>query len=115
QYTTARAHFEQSLALFREMDDRRSIALALANLATVASNEGDYVLACDYHRETLPLFREQRVWQDLAIGLNNLADTLLRMGEAGQVPPLLVESLALCREIGSRSDMLHCLYNCMSL
>ena len=56
-YATARARFETSLALWREIGDKRGIATALNDLGWVAWRQGDYTVARALSEESLALWR----------------------------------------------------------
>jgi serine/threonine protein kinase/predicted ATPase len=65
--------FEQSLALLRELGDRRTIGFMLNNLGVIAHLQGDYELAVGRYEEALGIFREigERTWELPTLG--NLA------------------------------------------
>jgi serine/threonine protein kinase/predicted ATPase len=65
--------FEQSLALLRELGDRRAIGFMLNNLGVIAHLQGDYELAVGRYEEALAIFREigERTWELPTLG--NLA------------------------------------------
>ena len=54
-YPSARAMSEESLAIQRELGDRRGIADSLNNLAIVASDQGDYATARASYEESLAI------------------------------------------------------------
>ncbi len=57
-FVTARAIYEESLALRRELGDRQGVATSLINLGSVAQKQGDFAAAHRMHAESLTLFRE---------------------------------------------------------
>ena len=57
-FVTARAIYEESLALRRELSDRQGVATSLINLGSVAQKQGDFAAAHRRHAESLTLFRE---------------------------------------------------------
>lgn len=72
-YALAANYFEQSLAMYRTLGDRRGIALALNNLGVVAHFEGDYHRTSLLHEESLELF--SALGDEQGVGL-----TLLTLG-----------------------------------
>src|SRR5262249_31015865 len=72
-YPAARALLEQSLALSRTLNDRRSVALVLNNLGGVALEQGDYAAARRRYEESLVLLRELGERPIVAGVLGNLA------------------------------------------
>ena len=56
----ARTTYEQSLAIFRELDERWGIAGTLADLGRLASEQENYPRANSMYRESMKLFQELR-------------------------------------------------------
>jgi tetratricopeptide (TPR) repeat protein len=54
----ARRLYEQSLAIFRELDDRWGIAGTLADLGGLAREQGNYSAAHSLYRESIKIFHE---------------------------------------------------------
>jgi tetratricopeptide (TPR) repeat protein len=87
---------QESLHLYRELNDQRGVALALHRLARIASSRGDASAAISLYEASLVISRTigDRVQQ----GLSQTALTSLRFADATTYPPmysLLEESLAL--------------------
>jgi tetratricopeptide (TPR) repeat protein len=49
---------EESLELFRALEDRAGIATVLSNLGEVAEEEGEYGKAAAFYQESLDLYRD---------------------------------------------------------
>ena len=74
QYAQATACWAESLALWRELGDKRGAAAALAELARAARAQGDDAEAREFQRESRAMRREsgdrqvtadwQSVWRD---------------------------------------------------
>jgi hypothetical protein len=99
---------EESLALFRELGDKRSIAISLNNLGTVAQEQEDYDTARTSFKESLALCREVGdkvgIISSLA-GLGGLAViTRVRGVEGGTM--LLGAVEALSRSMGGVLDVI---------
>ena len=54
----ARALFEESLALERELDNKRGVSISLNNLGNLAIEQGDAATAQAHYRECLALCKE---------------------------------------------------------
>jgi predicted ATPase/transcriptional regulator with XRE-family HTH domain len=99
-YGRAAALFTGSLALRRELGDRRGSARMLSNLGVVAYEQGEYGQAAALHEEALALCRELGDKRGLALALGNLGLVVMEQGEYGRAAALQEESLALDRELG---------------
>jgi uncharacterized protein HemY len=77
-YPRARSLFEESLALCREMNNRRRIAYELRNLGHVARFEQDFTSARAYYVESLTHYRDL----DAKPGIANLLDAFARLATA---------------------------------
>jgi predicted ATPase len=101
-YVKSQALYEQSLALRRNVGDKRGIAASLNNLGTVAQSQQDRATAQRFYEEALALFRELGDQLYLARLLNNLG---VMAQEAGDYEPAYTyheESLALRRALGDQ-------------
>jgi tetratricopeptide (TPR) repeat protein len=93
-------YYGRSLALHRELDDRRSIALTLHNLGEIASKQDDPKKAEDLYKESLQMAREiDDRWLTVQIlpGLGSLF--ALRGHQEGGLT-VLAAADAIRREIG---------------
>ena len=79
---TARSLYEESLALSRELGDKKGMASSLGNLAIIAHQQGASDVAGAFQEESLALRRELGDKQDIASSLNNLG---LMSQEAGKL------------------------------
>jgi predicted ATPase/class 3 adenylate cyclase len=102
-YARAVALSEESLALFRGLDDKQGSGWALSVLAGVASDQGDYARAVALAEESLALQRAVGSKRAVAFSLRKLADGVYDQGDYGRAAVLCAESLALCQELGDRS------------
>ena len=96
---------QQSLVLFRELGDRRGIALALDRLGMAAWRRGDFAKARVLMEEDLALFRDvgdrDRVaWSLFTLGLLNT-----KQGEYIGACALFEKSLTLFRQLGNKRGM----------
>ena len=99
-YATARALHQESLALYRELDDQSGIANALENLGLVASQQGDYPAAHVLHAQSLSIRRTLGAEWDIAGSLSNLGLIARNQGDYDRARTLYSESLALLTAVG---------------
>jgi predicted ATPase/DNA-binding CsgD family transcriptional regulator len=99
-YTRARTLAEESLALSRELAERKQTGYALYILGRLARIEGNYGGAVTFFEESLALFRELGQQDDIALVLSDLGLTVLNLGEDVRATALCEESLAISRELG---------------
>ena len=99
-YTAARTLAEESLALSRELAERKQTGYALYTLGRLARIEGNYAGAAALFEESLSLFRELGQQHDIALVLSGLGLTVLYLGEDERATALCEESLAISRELG---------------
>lgn len=98
-YGAARAWFEESLPLFRELDDRKGIANTLSGLSLVANKMGDDVVARPLLEESLRLFREVADIRNVANSLCNLGVLDCTCGDSAAAQPRFDEALRLFTEL----------------
>ena len=101
-YDQGEALAQESLALFRKLEDRRGIALSLDRLGMASWRRGDFPAARVLLEEDLPLFKEigdkDRVaWSLFTLGLLNN-----KQGEYSRADTLFEESLTLFRALGNK-------------
>jgi predicted ATPase len=104
-YAQALVLCRQSLALFRGINDKRGMALALDELGFVAQQQGDYERARALHEESLDLFRELEEKLGIAEALNLLGRVARDQGDYPRAATLYQESLVLFRELGDRGNI----------
>jgi hypothetical protein len=101
EYGRAQALLDESLALYRERDERRGIGRLLANQAMLALRGGDAARAASLCRESLALYRELGdLW---AIGhyLPILAAAVFNQGDATRAARLFGAAAALRERLGT--------------
>lgn len=104
-FEVARAAWEESLDLFRELGDATGIARSLGELGSVAVGEGDYGRAASFYEESAALFRSAGDTMRLASVLGNLGAIANIQGNYERGRPLCEEALALHREVGATDDV----------
>jgi non-specific serine/threonine protein kinase len=103
--------YEASLALYRELDDKRAIAEALNDLAMTLAEQRDYARAAALHEESLALCRELDERRGSAVALTNLGRVMNDRGEYARAVALHEEALALFRELGDTANIAYVLEN----
>jgi non-specific serine/threonine protein kinase len=100
EYAVAIERYEQALALRREAQDPRGIAIALNNLGVAAKDQSDYGRARAFLEESLAIKREQGEQRGIAVTLNNLGLTAKAQGDFAGAARYFDESLDLFRDLG---------------
>ena len=112
-YRVARALCEQSLAIRRELGDRRGIATSLHDLGMVAYERGDYRAARALYEESLAILRELGYRSRIATALESFARLAAAEAQVGRVARLLGAAESLREAIGTplrptqRADYAH--------
>jgi tetratricopeptide (TPR) repeat protein len=101
-YPAARAFYEESLAIFRELGDRSGIAWSLTNLGNVAYEQADYVAGKAMYEQSLAIYREVGDRSGIAAALVNMGTEAGNQGDYPAANALREESLAIHRELGDR-------------
>jgi tetratricopeptide (TPR) repeat protein len=99
QHDTARAHLEQSVALYHEMGHRTVAPVALAWLSWVPYNQGDLGEAKALQQQALREFREADHPIGIARSLAFLGRIALREGDAGVARSLSEEAREMYRRV----------------
>ncbi len=90
----------ESLAISREIGDKRGIASALIKLGNAATEAGDYATAPGFLEEALTIWRDLEDKHGTARALINLGWAALRSGDYQLADERLEEALILSRELG---------------
>jgi len=108
-YERAVALSEGSLAVCRELGDKRGIALSLYPLGNVAWTRGNMAVARTMKEEALALFRELDDKGFVAWSLFSLALLDSSQGEYAKACTLFEESLTIQKELGNKQGIAHSL------
>ena len=101
--------YEESLALARELSDRRAVAAATRDLGRTLHAMGDQRAAARLLEESLALGRESGDKRATAVTLTSLANLARDQGDYGRATALLTESLGLLRALEDRPAVAECL------
>ena len=104
-YSRAEALFEESLALFRQLRDRKGIAYSLGGLGRAAMGKQNYAAARLVTEESLVILREIGDKWAIPFALETLARVAYFQGKGTETYRLLEESVALLRELDAKGDI----------
>jgi predicted ATPase/serine/threonine protein kinase/uncharacterized protein HemY len=90
---------EESLALWREFDDKRKLAEVLGKLGILNEEAGQYSAAGDYHREALALYTELKDKAGLAQIYNSLGNVASYQNDHQGAINYFREALGLRRQL----------------
>jgi predicted ATPase/class 3 adenylate cyclase len=99
-FVAARALLEESLAIRRQLGDRKGIGVAAGNLGMVALDEGNFASARALHEESLAIARELGNRNGVLASLANLGNANYEQGDFATARARFEESLAISRELG---------------
>jgi predicted ATPase/DNA-binding CsgD family transcriptional regulator len=106
---------EESLGLFRELEDKLGTAYALSNAGFAASGQGHRQRAITLNEESVHLFLEVGEKWGAAIQFCFLAVAWRDQGDHGRARRLAERGLALSREVGERQTLCAALYTLATL
>ena len=110
-YNAARTYYNESLAIYRELGDRRGAARPLNGLGLVSWGQGDLATARSFLEESLEIKRELADSSSISIALNNLGLVALSQGDYNTARAYLEESLAIDRELKDQDAIATSLVN----
>jgi len=102
----AKPLLQESLALYRQVEDKRGIARALSGLGHVADDFGQ---ATALHEQSLALLQELNDKSGISDVLLSLGVDAWRQGNYGRATRLLEQGLMLARETGNKWRIAHTL------
>jgi predicted ATPase/class 3 adenylate cyclase len=98
-YSQARALFEESLLIFRQLDDQVNICTLVSDIGKVDYHEGNYQSAKEKHEECLAIARNMDDQTLIAANLLRLGDIARLEGDYQQASDLYEESLEILGEM----------------
>lgn len=110
-YDAARAYYEESLAVYRELGDRRGAARPLNGLGLVSLGQGDFVTARSFLEESLAIKRELAGLSSISIALNNLGLVAHAQGDYTTARAYLEEALDIDRRLKNKDAIATSLVN----
>jgi predicted ATPase/DNA-binding SARP family transcriptional activator len=109
-FGTARAFYEQRLALCERRDDPRGVLEALLALATVAGCEGSLAVARSFYERGLALSQQLGDQAQMAQSLSGLGGVAELEGDYPRASSFFERSVPLAREVGARSCLVWALH-----
>ena len=106
---TAKACFEESGAIARELGLTEDVAVSLSNLGSVAIHEEDYERALELYGASLTISRGVGREDAAALALTSLGYVHLRRGRPHEATALLAEALEISGRLGFRATTISCL------
>jgi DNA-binding SARP family transcriptional activator/Tfp pilus assembly protein PilF len=104
RFETAREHFDQALALFRQIGDLAGEAHTLTNLAALKSRCGDNMAAREGHYRALAVAQRSGDRYATATVYNNVVAAEAALGNLAEADEACRRALAIFQDIGAR----HC-------
>ena len=105
EHAAAEAFLQESLAISRELGDKRGVAVSLNAMASEARNRGDMANAWRLFEESLEVFRELGDPFGIAGTLNNLAGVVKEQRDYPRAQMLYQESQSIFQGLGDRSSI----------
>jgi predicted ATPase/DNA-binding SARP family transcriptional activator len=106
---SAKACFEESGTLARELGLTEDVAVSVSNLAAVATQEGEYERARELFEESLSISRDVGREDAAALALANLGYIHLLSGRPQRAAEALSEGLEISSRLGFRATTISCL------
>jgi predicted ATPase/DNA-binding NarL/FixJ family response regulator len=114
-HRSAELLLEESLGLFRELEDKLGTAYALSNAGFAALGQGQHQRAITLTEEAVDLFLEEGEKWGAAIELGFLAVAWRNQGDHGRAKTLAERGLALSRQVGERQAISTAIYTLATL
>jgi predicted ATPase/RsiW-degrading membrane proteinase PrsW (M82 family) len=111
QYARARQRFEESLAIYRELDDARGAAMCLAQLGWVLATQQEYERAAALSEESVELARRVGDPQIESVAVSGQASGVRQARDYDRARDLHERSLALRRQLGDHRNIANALLN----
>ncbi|MBI5304765.1 MAG: tetratricopeptide repeat protein [Chloroflexi bacterium] len=100
-----KAPLSTGLALYRELDDRRSVANCLRSLGRLFERIGNYVQAVELHRKSVDICRALGAQRDMVDALLDLMIDLHCLGQDAEADRLLHESFEIAQQLGDQATL----------
>jgi predicted ATPase/DNA-binding SARP family transcriptional activator len=110
-YGSAAALFEQSLALWEELDDAAGTARSLLSMGTVAAEQGDQERAIELSERSAELYQESGDKRGHALAVSNLGGIALEHGEYAKAAKLSEQAYGLFEALEDAEGMAFALVN----
>ena len=111
QYEKALSLFEESLRIFRELDDKKSSAMVLFNMGKVLQTLGRYDRALSVLNESLSINKELKDQQNIAGCLNVTGTVYAALGQYDKALTYYQEALRLNKSLNIQNEIATSLRN----
>ena len=101
-YENAGRYFEESLALFRDIEDVMGISTTVNNLGNLAYTQGKFDTAKKFFEESMAIKKEIGDKMGVAGSMNNLGGVAFSTGKYEEARMYYEDSLAIRKEIGDK-------------
>ena len=108
-FAATRSYAEQGVAIWRTLDDKRSLTSALRTLGWIANERGDHVHARSYFEELVKLSRDGGTMEETIRAFQSLGRVEMHQGNLTAARSRFEEALLLSREIGNTVGLVHLL------
>ncbi|WP_433554000.1 tetratricopeptide repeat protein [Micromonospora zamorensis] len=98
--------YRRSITIKERLGNRSGVSNSTFHLGRVAGLRGDQALAERCYRTCLRIDREQGNWEEVALDQVAIGQLRVKQGHPAEGIPLIVEALAIDRQIGSRNAAL---------
>jgi predicted ATPase/class 3 adenylate cyclase len=105
RYSEAQQYLRESLAIAREIDDKRRTAVVLQPLGMAYLGQGELATARQYLQEAVASAESLGEPRELAAATNALAQLYRVEGSLDEAEPLYEKVLALARQVGDRESI----------
>ena len=105
EYEKAFEHYEKSLKIFKEHDDKFNISAILHNIGIIHQDKGDYEKALKYYEESLKIQEELGEKSGIAYSLHQIGTIHHYKGDYEKALQYYEESLKIKEEIGNKSGI----------
>jgi predicted ATPase/DNA-binding SARP family transcriptional activator len=110
-YEAAAGLFEESLAMWEELDDSAGTARSLLSLGTVAAEQGDQERAIELSERAAQLYEESGDQRGHALAISNLGGIALERGEYSKAASLSEQAYGLFETLEDSEGMAFALVN----
>ncbi len=110
-YACAHSYYEQSLAIFQELGDKKGMAHSLGGLGLLTHMQENYAAARPPQEQSLALFRELDNKPGIALALLRLGNLAYGQGNYAVARSCYEESLSIRRELGDKRGITAVLSN----
>ena len=110
-FTNAMEYYLRSLALSKELSDKKGMSKILNNIGVIYSNQGDYPKALEYYQRSLIIKEELSDKKGMAGALNNIGLIYMNHGNYPKALDCYQRSLQIMEEVSDQRGIAQTLNN----